>query len=76
MAYRIAAEALRNVSRHAHAGRVDVVLHRSDGQLTVLVSDDGVGPGGNVGVGVLSMAEFAAEVGGRCQPLDQVASHG
>ena len=67
VAYRIAAEALRNVSRHAHAGRVDVVLHRSDGQLTVLVSDDGVGPGGNVGVGVLSMAEFAAEVGGRCQ---------
>lgn len=68
-AFRIAAEALRNVGRHAQAGRADVVLHRRDSQLTVLVTDDGVGPDGSpgVGVGVLSMAEFAAEVGGRCQ---------
>jgi len=41
--YRIALEALRNVSRHADAKLVRVDLGRSNGRVTVAVSDDGVG---------------------------------
>jgi two-component system CheB/CheR fusion protein len=41
--YRIAQEALNNVSKHAHASRADVVLATSDGQVVMTVEDDGVG---------------------------------
>ena len=41
--YRIALEALRNVARHADAGRVRVQLQHSDDRVSVEVSDDGVG---------------------------------
>ncbi len=39
-------EALSNVVRHAHAGRVEVTVSVSDGRLTVTVADDGIGPAG------------------------------
>ncbi len=71
-AYRIAQEALTNVSRHARAGACSVRLActESPGRaLTVEVTDDGVGlpdePGG--GVGLHSMRERAAELGGSCE---------
>ena len=41
--YRIAQEALTNVARHAQATRVDVLLMQDDGQITLIVEDDGVG---------------------------------
>jgi signal transduction histidine kinase len=41
--YRIVQEALTNVSRHAHASQVDVVLERRGGQVVTIVEDDGVG---------------------------------
>ena len=41
--YRIALEALRNVTRHADAKLVRVDLGRSNGRVTVAVSDDGIG---------------------------------
>lgn len=40
-------EALSNVVRHAHAGRVDIVVEADiggDGQLVLRITDDGVGP--------------------------------
>jgi len=43
LVYRGAAEALRNVERHAHATRVDVALTASDGGVRLAVVDDGVG---------------------------------
>jgi len=43
LVYRGAAEALRNVERHAHATRVDVALTASDGAVRLAVVDDGVG---------------------------------
>jgi signal transduction histidine kinase len=66
-AYRIATEAMTNVARHAHARSCLLRLEIAD-ELTVEVRDDGVGvPAGHlVGVGLPSMAERAAEVGGRC----------
>lgn len=41
--YRIAQEALTNVSRHAKAGRVSVLLERRPGQLSLIVEDNGCG---------------------------------
>ncbi|SDE65190.1 Histidine kinase-, DNA gyrase B-, and HSP90-like ATPase [Blastococcus fimeti] len=67
-AYRIASEALANVARHARATRVGVALVRDDGALVVTVADDGVGiaPDAPAGVGLVSLRERAAELGGSC----------
>ena len=67
-AYRIASEALANVARHARATRCAVDLSRSGDALTMTVTDDGVGipPGAPAGVGLVSLRERAAELGGRC----------
>jgi signal transduction histidine kinase len=67
-AYRIASEALANVARHAAASRVRVGLDRAGGDLVVTVADDGVGiaPDRAAGVGLVSLRERAAELGGHC----------
>ncbi|WP_409329203.1 sensor histidine kinase [Trujillonella humicola] len=68
-AYRIASEALANVARHARATAVRVSLERdAAGRLVVTVADDGVGidPAAPAGVGLVSLRERAAELGGRC----------
>jgi two-component system, NarL family, sensor kinase len=64
-AYRIVQEALTNVVRHAKASTCAVRLTLCDA-LNVEISDDGVGlpPGGRAGVGLTSMRERAAELGG------------
>ncbi|WP_327085611.1 sensor histidine kinase [Nonomuraea sp. NBC_01738] len=63
--YRIVAEALANVVRHAHARRCTVAVQRSYA-LAVDVTDDGTGIDGGSprGVGLDSMKERAAELGG------------
>jgi two-component system NarL family sensor kinase len=64
-AYRIGAEAVTNVARHAHA--THCVLRLSlNGALEVEVTDNGVGSGASwrPGVGLASMRERAAELGG------------
>ncbi|WP_268916002.1 histidine kinase [Actinomadura logoneensis] len=66
-AYRIVQEALTNVYRHARAGTA-VVRLELNGDLEVSVQDDGVGPPRDLrgGVGMSSMRERAAELGGVC----------
>ena len=66
-AYRIVAEALTNVSRHSRAGRCVVRIRVEDG-LDLSIEDDGVGlrARNGHGVGMSSMAERAAELGGAC----------
>ncbi len=49
--YRIAQEALTNVTRHAHAEHAWVELTRSDARVRLRVSDDGVGPQSGAGPG-------------------------
>ncbi|MFI7599473.1 histidine kinase [Actinoplanes sp. NPDC049681] len=68
-AYRIVSEALTNVARHARAGTARVRLSRSGGDLVVEVADDGAGiPAGTPsGVGLVSLRERAAELGGDCR---------
>ncbi|MET9338072.1 sensor histidine kinase [Nonomuraea sp. NPDC003804] len=68
-AYRIVSEALANVARHADAARCDISLGVRDGALEVLVRDDGSGiePDVVAGVGMLSLRERTAELGGDCE---------
>lgn len=65
-AYHVAVEALTNVVRHASAGRVWLRLVREERQVVVEVADDGAGidPARPAGVGLRSMRERAAELGG------------
>jgi signal transduction histidine kinase len=66
-AYRITLEALTNVARHAHARSCTVSL-MVDGALELEVVDDGLGlpRDHRAGVGLASMRERAAELGGAC----------
>ena len=66
-AYRIVMEALTNVERHAHARHCRISLSVSD-QVSIEVVDDGVGllPNHRAGVGIASMRERVAELGGTC----------
>ena len=72
--YRIVLEAVTNVVRHAQAHMCCVRLQVSDG-LAVEVSDDGVGLPiqYDAGVGISSMRERAAELGGTCRIESHVA---
>ncbi|MEU4427224.1 GAF domain-containing sensor histidine kinase [Actinoplanes sp. NPDC024001] len=68
-AYRIASEALANVARHAAATTCRVRLDATGGELIVEITDDGVGiaSGTPTGVGLVSLRERAAELGGECR---------
>ena len=58
-------EALANVSRHAQAHNVEVVLSAT-GDVVLTVLDDGIGPpdGPSAGHGLRNMAERARSLGG------------
>lgn len=63
--YRIALEAMTNVSKHAGATACEVELSLNGGiRLTVSDNGDGFPPGARHGVGMSSMRERAAEIGG------------
>ncbi len=66
--YRIAQEALTNVVRHARAGECMVRLDTPERWLRMEITDDGAGIAEEheAGVGLLSMRERAAELGGNC----------
>ena len=74
-AYRIVSEALSNAVRHADAFLCTVRM-RADGSLHVEVCDDGRGLPDEIprGVGLDSMAERAAELGGSCVIESSAAS--
>lgn len=66
-AYRITQEALNNVARHSHARHCTVQISVQD-ELRLEIGDDGMGLASDVraGVGLISMRERAAELGGQC----------
>ena len=78
-AFRIMQEALSNVIRHAHAHHCAITIQLNDNleALEITVQDDGVGlpAATRRGVGLLSMHERAAEVGGLCHIESHIASH-
>lgn len=66
-AYRIVAEALTNVVRHAQATRAEITVTLTDGRLAVEVADDGIGvppDAGRKGMGLRFMAQRAHEIKG------------
>ncbi|MEW5990328.1 MAG: histidine kinase [Chloroflexota bacterium] len=73
-AYRIALEAMTNAARHAHAGSCRVRVGElapepgASRMLQVEIEDDGTGLPATpkLGIGLVSMRERAAEVGGTC----------
>jgi signal transduction histidine kinase len=64
--YRIMQEALANVARHSRAGQVVIELHPYDGEIQLIVRDDGIGFGETAsrGMGMSSMLERAEAIGG------------
>ncbi|MGN9843571.1 sensor histidine kinase [Nonomuraea sp. H19] len=66
--YRIVQEALTNIGKHADASFVRIALQREPSGIRVLIADDGKGLPGSyrAGVGLGSMRERAAELGGIC----------
>ncbi|MFI5247982.1 MAG: sensor histidine kinase [Nitrospirales bacterium] len=76
--YRVAQESLNNVARHAEASRVDVELIMSRFELTITITDNGVGfdseqsQQGQHGLGLLSMKERVALVHGALQIISAV----
>ncbi|MCP2198390.1 Histidine kinase-, DNA gyrase B-, and HSP90-like ATPase [Lentzea flava] len=66
-AYRIVAEALTNTARHSGASTCTITV-RQDGDLVVEIVDDGRGVAADArpGVGLDSMRERCAELGGSC----------
>ena len=74
--YRVVQEALTNVSRHANADVVSVILARDDRQVQVIIEDNGVGfdaeslmsnPKGNRRLGLMGMQERVQLAGGEFQ---------
>jgi signal transduction histidine kinase len=65
---RIAQEALVNAVRHAGASRIHVAVRAGGDVVELEVADDGHGlhAGRTAGVGLASMRERAAELGGSC----------
>lgn len=65
---RVAQEALTNVVKHAGASRVDVQLRLREGQLQLVVRDDGIGAAGvgddSSGRGLSNMRTRALQLGG------------
>jgi signal transduction histidine kinase len=68
-AYRIVQEALTNVVRHAGAATVSIRICHEEGDLVVVVDDDGDGgpnsPGASGGNGIRGMRSRAAALGGQ-----------
>jgi signal transduction histidine kinase len=64
-----AREALLNVEKHSRAGSVAVSLFRTEGGLTLIIADDGIGiekpADRGPGLGLRSVAERLAQVGGK-----------
>ena len=64
-AYYAVSEALTNVAKYAQATRADIAVHRSNGTLTVDVSDDGIGGAdAGRGSGLRGLADRVAALDG------------
>jgi len=65
IAYFVVAEALTNIAKHAHAHHARILVVRVDDQLSVEVTDDGVGGADPAGQGLSGLAARVAGVDGQ-----------
>ena len=66
--YRMVQEALTNISKHAGARSVSIVLRRAQGAITAVIEDDGRGfdpSASGKGMGLVGMRERLALIGGK-----------
>ena len=81
--YRIMQEALNNVAKHSKADKVDILLESSNGQVTMIIEDNGIGFDrdaqklfqDNKSLGLLGMKERAMLVGGSVE-IESSPGHG
>ena len=66
--YFTCSEALTNIAKHARASRADIQVRSGEGEVTVLITDDGTG-GANLaaGSGLKGVADRIEALGGRLQ---------
>lgn len=71
--YRVAQEALHNVSRHSHALAATVTVSQANSALSLKVEDDGTGfdPRRTRGLGLVGMEERVKRLGGRLEILSR-----
>jgi signal transduction histidine kinase len=77
--FHVVQEGLTNVAKHARATQVTVTVAADDGAVRLVIADDGVGfeptqvatPNRHGGWGLITMAERAEAVGGRCRVESQ-----
>jgi signal transduction histidine kinase len=71
--YRVAQEALHNMTRHSKAASAVVGVKQTDSALTLTVQDDGAGfdPALTKGLGLLGMEERVKQLGGRLEIRSQ-----
>jgi signal transduction histidine kinase len=75
-AYFVVSEALTNVAKYAHASHATVAVRRANGNVTVEVTDDGVGGADAAGgSGLRGLADRLAALDGTLR-LDSPAGHG
>ncbi len=75
-AYFVIAEALANVTRHAHASHAEVTARRAGCQLVVEITDDGIGGAPrHGGSGLTGLADRVAALGGQLT-ITSPAGHG
>jgi two-component system sensor histidine kinase DesK len=60
-------EGITNVVRHARASRCEIELESLDGQLTLTMSDDGIGIARPEGSGLRGMRERVGAAGGKVE---------
>jgi PAS domain S-box-containing protein len=71
--FRIAQEALNNAAKHAHARNIEISIRVKQGELIFQVRDDGSGfdanadSGKRIGLGMRTMRERAAAIGGQLE---------
>jgi|GEM_PF-2143561 len=77
--YRIFQEAISNIIKYSKAENVEVQLIQSDGILTLLVEDDGIGfevwERAHAGIGLSSIRNRAGVIGGHVE-IDSAPDHG
>ena len=75
-AYYVASEALTNVAKHAHASVVHIAVTTDDGNLSLVVRDDGVGGAAlGEGSGLVGLRDRVEALGGTIT-IDSVAGEG
>ena len=74
-AYYVVSEALTNAAKHAQASEVNVSARAEDGNLDLVIQDDGVGGAdSHKGSGLIGLMDRVEAVGGRLEITSQVGS--